>query len=125
MKQYASPARTALILTAALAAGLLSACGQGSDEAAQLGSQPPAAGATAAPRAAESPADAAITADIQAKFAADNTLSPLAIRVRTKDGLVELDGKAPDETVRNHATRLAATAKNVLSVDNHMAIPRS
>ncbi|HEX2010558.1 MAG TPA: BON domain-containing protein [Roseateles sp.] len=115
-----NPTRNSLLIAAA-AAALLAGCGRQDQE---IMADPPAAGV--APAAAlQSPADAAITADIQAKFAADAELSPLAIRVRTHDGLVELDGKAPDAKVRDHATRVAAKAKNVLSVDNHMAVPRS
>lgn len=119
-----------------LAAGgllLLAACSRQDDDLdGHLGhldgtvTQAPQPGAAALPISPEQAAtDAAISAEIKAKFAADSTLAPLAIGVRTREGLVELSGQAPDVAVRDHATRVAATAKNVLSVDNHMAVPRS
>lgn len=107
-------------------AGLLAACGR-QDLGVEVASADTAPAPAAAP-APQSPAqaaqDAAITAEIQAKFAADSSLAPLAIQVRTRDRLVELLGRAPDVQLRDHATRIAATAKKVLSVDNHMALPQ-
>lgn len=107
-------------------AGLLAACGR-QDLGMEVGSAStaPAPAAAPAPQSPEQAAqDAAITAEIRAKFAADSSLAPLAIQVRTRDRLVELQGRAPDAQLRDHATRIAATAKKVLSVDNHMALPQ-
>lgn len=107
-------------------AGLLAACGR-QDLGVEVGSAntAPAPAAAPAPQSPEQAAqDAAITAEIRAKFAADSSLAPLAIQVRTRDRLVELQGRAPDAQLRDHATRIAATAKKVLSVDNHMALPQ-
>lgn len=107
-------------------AGLLAACGR-QDLGVEVGSAStaPAQAAAPAPQSPEQAAqDAAITAEIRAKFAADSSLAPLAIQVRTRDRLVELQGRAPDAQLRDHATRIAATAKKVLSVDNHMALPQ-
>ena len=107
-------------------AGLLAACGR-QDLGVEVGSAStaPAPAAAPAPQSPEQAAhDAAITAEIRAKFAADSSLAPLAIQVRTRDRLVELQGRAPDAQLRDHATRIAATAKKVLSVDNHMALPQ-
>lgn len=67
--------------------------------------------------------DATITANIKAEFAADAPLNALHIQVETKEGLVSLSGKAPDASTRERATRLAATVKDVLSVDNKMVLP--
>ena len=67
--------------------------------------------------------DATITANIKAEFAADVPLNALHIQVETKEGLVSLSGKAPDASTRERATRLAATVKDVLSVDNKMVLP--
>ncbi len=105
-------------------AGLLAACGR-QDLGVEVGSANTAPAAAPAPQSPEQAAqDAAITAEIRAKFAADSSLAPLAIQVRTRDRLVELQGRAPDAQLRDHATRIAATAKKVLSVDNHMALPQ-
>lgn len=105
-------------------AGLLAACGR-QDLGMEVGSANTAPAAAPAPQSPEQAAqDAAITAEIRAKFAADSSLAPLAIQVRTRDRLVELQGRAPDAQLRDHATRIAATAKKVLSVDNHMALPQ-
>jgi hyperosmotically inducible protein len=67
-------------------------------------------------------ADATITASIKAELARDPSLSALRINVDTKEGLVELHGSAPDATSRDRATRLAASVKGVLSVDNRLVI---
>lgn len=122
-RKLLTASRAPLALASLALLGLLSACGR-QDEA--MMGEPPAAGVQqGAPTVAEAPADAAITAEIKAKFAADAQLAALPIAVHTRDGLVELNGKAPDASLRDHATRVAARAKNVLSVDNHMAVPRS
>lgn len=75
--------------------------------------------------AAEHQQDAAITAGIKAEFAADTVLNALRIDVQTKEGLVVLNGRAPDAASRDHATRVAATVKDVLSVDNKMVLPKT
>ena len=76
----------------------------------------------AADKAAASMEDATITASIKAELAKDPSLSALSINVDTKDGLVSLNGTAPDATSRDRATRLAASVKGVLSVDNHLVV---
>lgn len=75
--------------------------------------------------AAQNEQDATITASIKSQFAADPVLSPLKIDVQTQEGLVSLNGKAPDAASRDHATRVAVTVKDVLSVDNHMVLPKT
>lgn len=74
---------------------------------------------------AQNEQDATITASIRSEFAADPVLNPLKIDVQTKEGLVSLNGRAPDAASRDHATRVAATVKDVLSVDNHMVLPKT
>lgn len=78
---------------------------------------------TPAPQLPQAPADAAITAEIKSLYAADDTLRAMQVQVLTREGLVSLEGMAPDAASRDHATRVAAKAKNVLSVDNHMKLP--
>lgn len=117
--------RLTTILATAAAAFALSACGRHDDS---IGtpidtavSQAQQAAANAAP---VKPEDEAITTAIKAKFAADSSLGALNIAVLTRDGLVTLSGAAPDASTRDHATRLAATVKNVLSVENQMSVPK-
>lgn len=122
--------RASFVLMIAAAVSLLAACSrQDGDidahlDGSSVAQQQQAPRPGQAVSAEQAAVDAAISAEIKAKFAADSTLGPLGIEVRTREGLVELVGKAPDTGVRDHATRVAATVKNVLSVDNHMAVPR-
>lgn len=132
-------------MAAATAALLLAGCGQHEDGISEhvgagLGKGEQSSAAAAAPvtpataaqldrkasaDAAERQQDAAITAGIRAEFASDPVLARMNIQVQTKEGLVSLNGAAPDAATRDHATRLAATVKNVLSVDNHMSLPKA
>ncbi|WP_077035638.1 BON domain-containing protein [Pelomonas sp. KK5] len=76
----------------------------------------------AADKAEAKMADATITASVKAELARDPSLSALKINVDTRDGLVELNGSAPDDAAKDRATRLAAGVKGVLSVDNHLVV---
>jgi hyperosmotically inducible protein len=66
--------------------------------------------------------DAAITAAVNAKFAADKSLSPMQINVDTSNGLVKLEGEAPSGEARNRASALAASVDGVVSVDNRLMV---
>jgi hyperosmotically inducible protein len=66
--------------------------------------------------------DAAITAAVNAKFAADKSLSPMRIDVDTSQGLVKLEGEAPTGEARNRASALAASVDGVVSVDNRLVV---
>ncbi|MBX3607237.1 MAG: BON domain-containing protein [Piscinibacter sp.] len=66
--------------------------------------------------------DAAITTEINAELAKDNTLSALKINVDTSEGRVMLRGTAPDAASRERATRIAAGVKGVSSVENEMTL---
>ena len=76
----------------------------------------------AADKAEAKMADATITASVKTELARDPSLSALAINVDTKDGLVELNGTAPDAAAKDRATHIAANVKGVLSVDNHLVV---
>lgn len=66
--------------------------------------------------------DIAITADVNASLARDETLSALAINVDTASGHVVLKGNAPDEASRARATQIAKAVDGVKEVDNQLQI---
>jgi hyperosmotically inducible periplasmic protein len=82
---------------------------------------------TSASQAAESvntaAADSAITAAVKAALATDPALSALRIDVTTREGVVTLQGPAPDEKARQRAEVIAAAPKGVRSVENHLVLP--
>ncbi len=67
--------------------------------------------------------DSAITAAVKTALAADPALSAVKIEVTTDDGVVRMDGPAPDEQARKRAEVLAAAPKGVRSVDNRLVVP--
>ena len=66
--------------------------------------------------------DAAITAEVNAELAKDNSLSAMKIDVDTSQGKVVLRGTAPDAAARERATRIAANVKGVGSVENFLTV---
>lgn len=66
--------------------------------------------------------DAAITATIKGKFAADPDINPFNIDVDTMEGRVRLSGQVDDDFTREEAERLAEATKGVLSVDNDVTV---
>ena len=127
--------RTAALFATVAATVLLMACGQhelGAGDraeavmnraAAAVSPPPPPSAQQLEAKSREAALDATITAEIKAQFAADAPLAALHIQVETREGLVVLTGKAPDAGLKERATRLAITVKDVLSVDNKMVLP--
>lgn len=68
--------------------------------------------------------DAAITASIKGKFAADPEINPFKIDVDTMEGRVRLSGTVDDDYTREEAERLARRTKGVRSVDNDVTVGR-
>jgi hyperosmotically inducible protein len=66
--------------------------------------------------------DASITAGVKAALAADPALSALKIDVTTQDGVVSLEGPAPDEKARERAAALAAAPDGVVRVENRLVV---
>lgn len=66
--------------------------------------------------------DAAITASVHRRLAADTLLHEVSIDVATDDGLVRLSGLVPDESTRAHAAEVAADIEGVREVDNRLRI---
>ncbi len=66
--------------------------------------------------------DAAITAKVKAKLAADPQVNPFNIDVDTRDGRVTLSGKVKTETAVEQAAQLAASTAGVASVENDLQV---
>jgi BON domain len=69
-------------------------------------------------------ADAGITTKVKAALAVDPALSASRIEVETNNGIVRLDGPAPDAAAKARATVLAAAPQGVRGVDNRLALPQ-
>ncbi len=80
-----------------------------------------AAGKIAA-SAAEAVNDAAITASVKTALAADPALSAVKIEVTTTDGVVQLDGPAPDHRSRERAEMIAVAPRGVVRVENRLVV---
>ncbi len=68
--------------------------------------------------------DAGINAKVKAALAVDPALSASRIDVRTDNGVVRLDGPAPDAAAKERATVLAKAPQGVRGVDNRLALPQ-
>lgn len=68
--------------------------------------------------------DAGITAKVKAALAVDPALSASRIDVSTGNGIVRLDGPAPDAAAKTRATVLASAPRGVRGVDNRLALPQ-
>ena len=66
--------------------------------------------------------DAALTTRVKAKFAADPTVSAMAISVETLKGTVQLSGFAKSADERAMAEKLARETSGVVAVRNDIAI---
>jgi len=69
-------------------------------------------------------ADAGITTKVKAALAVDPALSASRIEVHTDNGIVRLDGPAPDAAAKARATVLAGAPQGVRGVDNRLALPQ-
>lgn len=83
-------------------------------------------GALATDRAAERSAgavgDARITGAVKGALATDPALSALRIDVTTENGVVRLEGPAPDVEARERASVLASAPDGVVGVDNRLTV---
>jgi osmotically-inducible protein OsmY len=66
--------------------------------------------------------DAALTTRVKAKFAADPTVSAMAISVETLKGTVQLSGFAKNSDEKIMAEKLARETSGVVAVRNDIAI---
>lgn len=68
--------------------------------------------------------DASISLKVKTALAADPALSATRIDVSTSEGIVRLDGPAPDAAAKARATVLASAPRGVRGVDNRLALPQ-
>jgi osmotically-inducible protein OsmY len=80
---------------------------------------------TAANKMGNAVEDAAITAAVNAKLAADSQLSALRIDVDTVGGRVALKGTAPTSAAKERATEIARAVDGVAGVDNQLTVQAS
>jgi osmotically-inducible protein OsmY len=66
--------------------------------------------------------DATITAKVKSKFAEDKTVSAMAIKVDTFDGLVTLSGAAKSGEEKSKAESLARSVAGVKGVKNAIIV---
>ena len=78
--------------------------------------------AGAAERVAGALNDTGITAAVKTALAADPALSALKVEVNTREGVVRLEGPAPDEKARERAGVLAGAPDGVRQVDNRLVV---
>lgn len=68
--------------------------------------------------------DAGITTKVKAALAVDPALSAARIEVHTDNGIVRLEGPAPDAAAKARASVLAAAPQGTRGVDNRLALPQ-
>lgn len=66
--------------------------------------------------------DATITARVKKRFAEDETVSAMRIRVETLKGVVVLSGFATNELEKKRAAEVAREVPNVKKVDNKIVV---
>lgn len=69
--------------------------------------------------------DTGISLKVKTALAADPSLSASRIEVTTTNGIVRLEGPAPDGAAKERATVLAAAPQGVRGVDNRLALPQA
>lgn len=72
--------------------------------------------------AADAAGEAGITAKVNAALVGDAELSALKINVDTKDGVVTLNGDAPNAAAKARAEELAKVVEGVKSVNNLLTV---
>jgi hyperosmotically inducible protein len=66
--------------------------------------------------------DAAITASVKTKLAADNAKNLVHVNVDTRNGMVHLQGSVPTERDKTQAEQLAKATDGVVSVQNDLVV---
>ncbi|OOG41151.1 BON domain-containing protein [Polaromonas sp. A23] len=81
-----------------------------------------AAGSQAGASMGEKIDDVTITAKVSGSLAKDPDLSAIKINVDTKDGVVTLNGPAPNAAAKDKATTIAKQVQGVNSVNNQLMV---
>jgi osmotically-inducible protein OsmY len=68
------------------------------------------------------PDDAAITATVKSKLAADTTTPAIGVNVTTKDGVVTLTGTVDNDAAKAKAESIAKGTEGVKSVTNNLTV---
>lgn len=66
--------------------------------------------------------DTVVTTRVKSKFAADSTVSAMAISVETMKGVVQLSGFAKSSDEKSKAEELARSVKGVVDVRNDIVV---
>lgn len=66
--------------------------------------------------------DARISTEVRRALQRDAALGAAKIDVSSQDGLVTLNGEAPDPAARDRADQIARNVKDVKSVENHLTV---
>ncbi|HEX9800480.1 MAG TPA: BON domain-containing protein [Thermoanaerobaculia bacterium] len=90
--------------------------------AAALAAALPLVGCASTRTVGEEASDAAITAKVKARLAADPDVKARRIDVDTLDGRVRLGGVVDSRTERAEAVRVASRTEGVLTVDNDLRV---
>jgi len=69
--------------------------------------------------------DAGISVKVKAALAVDPALRASRITVETSNGVVRLEGPAPDAAAKERASVLASAPQGVRAVDNRLALPQA
>ena len=77
---------------------------------------------SATDKAKDNVSDAAITTKVKAKFAADNQVSAMNIKVDTDNGVVKLSGNAKSQDEAAKAAEIARGTEGVTSVTNDIRV---
>lgn len=99
-------------LIVALFAGLLSACGSLIVSGQAQGGRSPATVSDVERR------DAAITAEINRRFVRDTQISAFDVRIRTRNGVVQLSGQVRNAQAKQRAFELARSVDGVRRVES-------
>ena len=67
--------------------------------------------------------DSGITVKVKSMLSTDTMLAAVPITVSTNQGIVKLEGQAPDAQAREHATVVVASTAGVKGVDNRLTLP--
>ncbi len=120
--QTEDAARDAEAKAAAAAAEAKDAAARAGEQIKEGTAEMRADASAAADRVASSIDDAAITASVSANLVKDPDLSAIKINVDTADGVVTLNGPAPNQAAKDRAETIAKGVEGVKQVHNNLQV---